>query len=110
MNMIDEIVVSYERSSGMREIEMPYRVYKQHYADCDTLAGSYNKQSKTITVLMPEGRMKPSGTRGKRYSYFRFTGVKDKTGKSVEVYVKAITLDNAVKQLKRDYTGINWNL
>lgn len=39
---------------------MLYRRYKQHFADCETVAGSYNKDSKTIDVLLPDGRLKPS--------------------------------------------------
>lgn len=34
-------------------VEMPYRQYKQDYADCRAKTGSYNKDSKTIIVYVP---------------------------------------------------------
>ena len=55
----------------MQEIKMKYRDYKQHYADCDNL-GDYDKSRKTITVLVPDGRMKASGVRGKSFHYYEF--------------------------------------
>ena len=53
----------------MQEIKMKYRDYKQHYADCDNL-GDYDISRKTITVLVPDGRMKASGVRGKSFHLF----------------------------------------
>ena len=48
------------------EIErMLYRRYKTSYADCETVLGSYDKATKTIEVMLPEGRKKKSGVRGK---------------------------------------------
>lgn len=35
------------------EIEMTYREYKNNYAGCKTLPNSYNKETKTIIVLVP---------------------------------------------------------
>lgn len=35
------------------EIEMLYSEYKNNYAECKTLSGSYNRQTKTIIVLVP---------------------------------------------------------
>lgn len=44
------------------EIErMLYRRYKTSYADCETVLGSYDKATKTIEVMLPEGRKKKSG-------------------------------------------------
>lgn len=40
------------------EIErMLYRRYKTSYADCETVLGSYDKATKTIEVMLPEGRL-----------------------------------------------------
>ena len=35
------------------EIEMLYSEYKNNYAECKTLSGSYDKKNKTIVVLVP---------------------------------------------------------
>jgi len=48
----------------MIQERMFYGTYKKHYADCETLPGSYDKITKSIIVLIPDGRMKKSGTRG----------------------------------------------
>ena len=78
---------------------MLYSRYKQHYADCDTVIGSYDKSNKTIEVLIPEGRMKPSGVRGKTYSYIEFKGVEKITGRLVRCTIKATCRQNAIKRL-----------
>lgn len=78
---------------------MPYRQYKQHYADCNTIPGSYDAVSKTIKVEIPEGRMKASGVRGQRFRYLHFSGVEIATGRKVSCTVKAITMENARKRL-----------
>lgn len=95
----------------MTEYRMKYSQYKKHYADCKTVPGTYDMIEKSIIVLIPEGRMKKSGVRGQRYNYYRFSGIDKKTGKKVEVTVKAITGENAIKQLLRDYDkNIEWDL
>lgn len=37
----------------IEEIEMLYSEYKNNYAECKTLPNSYNRQTKTIVVLVP---------------------------------------------------------
>ena len=95
----------------MTEYRMKYSQYKKHYADCKTVPGTYDTIEKSIIVLIPEGRMKKSGVRGQRYNYYRFSGVDQATGESVEVTIKAICGENAIKQLRRDYVDtIKWDL
>ena len=86
---------------------MLYRRYKQHYADCETVAGSYDKEHKTIKVLIPDGRMKPSGTRGHSYHYIEFTGIETATGRKVRCTIKGTCRANAIKRLPTDCT---WDL
>lgn len=43
----------------MEEIKMAYRDYKRHYANCETVRGSYDAGSKTIVVLVPASMMQP---------------------------------------------------
>ena len=42
-----------EKAAGCEEIEMSYREYKNNYAECNTKAGSYDGQKKTIIVYVP---------------------------------------------------------
>ena len=83
----------------MLEKRMFYGRYKKHYSDCETVSGSYDKETKTIIVLIPEGRMKKSGVRGQSYSYMEFNGVEKMTGRKVRITIKAICRENAIKRL-----------
>lgn len=49
-------------------MRMSYRQYKQHYSDCK--ARDYDRADGTIDVDIPYGRMKVSGTRGKKYDTY----------------------------------------
>ena len=88
---------------------MLYRRYKTSYADCETVAGTYDKINKTIQVVIPDGRMKPSGVRGQRYLYIRFDGIR-KDGKSVYAIIKAISAENAIKRLLKDNPECMWDI
>ena len=88
----------------MTEQRMQYRDYKQHYSDCETVPGSYNKDTKTIAVLIPDGRMKPSGVRGKHFHWYTFHGIENKTGRKVRITIKATEVENATKRLPVDCT------
>ena len=57
--------------------------------------------SKTMDVLVPEGRMKPSGVRGRGYSYFTGILCLGADGERVTASVKAMCWDNAVKQFNK---------
>ena len=74
--------------------EMPYRQYKQHYSDCETIAGSYDEELGTVDVIIRAGRLKNSGTRGKHFMVFKFTF---KDGKYA--CFRAVSEENAEKQM-----------
>ena len=76
---------------------MYYGQYKKHYADCETVPGSYDKQTKSIEVIIPDGRMKASGVRGKRFHGYQI-GLTDKNGKHYYCTYKAISEENAMKR------------
>lgn len=78
--------------------EMPYKQYKEHYSDCETLAYSYNKEEGTIKVIIRHGRLKPSGVRGKHYSSYGFSG----DGKHI-MYIYAISEDTAKRRLIKEF-------
>lgn len=80
---------------------MPYRQYKEHYSDCETVAGSYECDrhgNKTIKVIIREGRLKNSGVRGKRFYMFK---VEAEDGTCF--YAKAVSPENAMKQMHKEY-------
>ena len=56
--------------------EMPYKQYKEHYSDCETVAGSFHRYqdgTSYISVIIREGRLKNSGVRGEHYRGWLFT-------------------------------------
>lgn len=76
---------------------MPYRQYKEHYADCETLAGSYDGNNATVEVIIREGRLVPSGVRGKHFHTFVF--VVDGNGYSFY----AISKENAENRCRKEF-------
>lgn len=87
--------------------EMPYKQYKEHYSDCETLAGSFHRhdyEGATITVIIREGRLVPSGVRGKHYSGYEFA---DELGR--KVCYRAVSEETAKRRLLKDYPqGAAW--
>lgn len=88
--------------------EMPYRQYKEHYSDCETLSGSYYKENANskaiISVIIRDGRLKASGTRFKHYSGYEF---EDENGE--RVCYRAINEENALKRANKEYPNRKWS-
>ena len=84
--------------------KMPYRQYKEHYSDCETVVGSYllKNGNSYVDVIIPEGRLKASGTRGQRYSTYTF---KFNNGKIFNI--RAVSIGNALKQMKKHFPNLN---
>ncbi len=91
----------------MKIERMYYGKCKKHYADCETVPGSYDKGTKSIDVIIPDGRMKPSGTRGQSFHWMEFQGVENGTGRKVRITIKATCRENAVKRLP---TNCTWDI
>lgn len=82
---------------------MPYRQYKEHYSDCETVAGSFQRQKNrpcTIEVIVREGRLKNSGVRGEHYSGYR---LENEDGEQV-VY-RAVKEENAIRRAEKEFGG-----
>lgn len=82
---------------------MPYKQYKEHYSDCETVAGSFARNPKsvcTIEVIVREGRLKASGVRGEHYSGYR---LQNEEGEQV-VY-RAVKEENAIRRAEKDFGG-----
>lgn len=86
---------------------MPYKQYKEHYSDCETVVDSYEDytdsfgratQRPTIDVIIREGRLKASGSRGKHYHTFIF----ENADGSSKIAFYAISEETATKQLLRN--------
>ena len=45
---------------------MPYRQYRTDYNDCETVKGSYDSNTKTIEIIVPEANM---NFRGKQWKH-----------------------------------------
>lgn len=94
--------------------EMPYKQYKEHYSDCETVIGSFNRhedargipqRDPTIKVIIRAGRLKPNGVRGKRFYWFTF---ENESGRKSAYY--AVSEETARKQLTKQYPdGENWD-
>lgn len=79
--------------------KMPYKQYKEHYNDCETVVGSFEKTryGSTIQVIVRRGRLVPSGVRGEHYSGYEFT-VDGKT-----ICYRAVSEDNAERRCRKDF-------
>ena len=80
--------------------KMPYRQYKEHYADCETVAGSFTEgvNHPTIEVIIRAGRLVPSGTRGKHYHSYVF----EIDGEGHSAYY-AVSKENAERRCRKDF-------
>lgn len=78
--------------------EMPYRQYKAHYADCETVIDSYNAKYSTVQVIIRNGRLKPNGTRDEHYSGYEFTA-----NDGSKVCYRAISEETARKRLMKEH-------
>ena len=88
--------------------EMPYKQFKEHYSDCETVAGSFKRDEvcSTIEVIIREGRLIPSGVRNKHFSGYEF-----KAEDGGLVCYRAVSEENARKQLLKDYPQAqSWEL
>lgn len=90
---------------------MPYRQYKAHYSDCETIIGSYKEyvheyghryeySPATIKVIIRDGRLKASGVRGKHFSnyWIEFTL---NGGETRSESFRAVCVENAIEQARK---------
>ena len=79
--------------------------YKEHYADCELLAGSWNEQERTVGVIVREGRLKNSGVRGRQFADYLF-----KNGSRCRC-VYAVCEENAWKRIEKEFgSDEGWRL
>lgn len=95
-----EVVYCYNTLPDGERHRMKYSQFKRHYADCTPVPGTYDKDLKTIEVIVPEGRMKPSGVRGESFHGYEMF-MADEAGKVFRACYRAVSEANAMKQHKR---------
>ena len=86
---------------------MPYRQYKEHYSDCETVIVSFDRHEDshgichgdpTIKVIIRAGRLKNSGVRGKHFYWFKF-----EDGNGRVLCYRAVCEENARKQMTKGH-------
>lgn len=87
---------------------MLYSRYKKHYGDCKTVKDSYDEDSRTVIVQVPDGRMKPSGVRGQKFNGYYFEMEID--GKVYCITYRAVSYENALKRLLKEYNPVKFRL
>lgn len=92
---------------GDQILEMPYRQYKQHYSDCETVSGSYDDRYNTIKVIIRAGRLKNSGVRGQHFRAYQLYLVNSKGEEKYCTY-RAVSFENAVKQHLKECKKSGW--
>lgn len=115
IEMISEIKEEIEEEKAEEQIAsleegdqtwtMPYRQYKDHYRDCETVAGSYNEDDKTIKVIIRAGRMKASGTRDQHYAGYEF-----KNQHGMLATYRAVSFENALKRAQKEFPEDTWEI
>lgn len=89
--------------------EMPYSQYKQHYSDCEVLAGSFIEALRDIpariSVIIREGRLKPSGVRGQHFSGYGF-----KSADGTYAVYRAVSEENALRRCQKEFPDKEWEL
>lgn len=103
-----------EQLESIRENDMvwtmPYKQYKEHYSDCETVIDSFEapdtragRKVATISVIIREGRLKASGVRGRYFSGYEYEFTFD--GKTGCHTFRAVCEENARKQLAKEFKG-----
>lgn len=93
---------------------MPYKQYKEHYSDCETIFQSYDTHEEeanrrhqfipaTIAVIIREGRLKKSGVRGEHFSGYQ---MQNEDGQKITY--RAVNEDNALKRVQKDFPDHTW--
>lgn len=83
--------------------KMPYKQYKEHYSDCETVIDSFERVrgNAVIEVIIREGRLKASGVRGKHFKGFEITFTEN--GKPGRTCYSAVCEENALKRAEKDF-------
>ena len=83
--------------------EMPYAQYKKHYADCETVAGSFDNHEDCHGV--PQGRPTIKVIiRDERFSGYRFESADGERS----ITYRAVSEENAYKRIVKEHPETEW--
>ena len=89
---------------GDQIMTVDYKRYKDHYADCEVIKGSYRRTplgTSYVDIIVREGRLVPSGVRGKRFHNWDL----HRGGETVNY--TAVDYEHAVKRANKEL-GEGW--
>ncbi len=117
-----EIALSWEEKQSIKQEEqlssltggdfvweMPYKQYKEHYSDCETVANSFQARDirtdkpSMISVIIREGRLKNSGVRG-----MHFCGYMMENEEGRKITYRAVSEENALKRVLKEFPNHEW--
>ena len=105
-----EVNKKHEQLASIQEGDfiqrMPYRQYKEHYADCETVFGSYQSEERhcaTIEVIIRNGRLKASGVRGEHFKGYQLQSNEGNT-----ITYRAVSEENAMKRANKEFPEETW--
>lgn len=78
-------------------VRMKYSRFKKHYPDCVVVPDTYDEADATVEIVIPDGRMKPSGTRGKHFRTWKIY-----FADGTYTTAKAIDEAHAEKQIRKE--------
>lgn len=85
---------------------MPYKQYIEHYADCEVVIDSFERDmhtGSTIEVIIRNGRLKASGVRGCHFAGYRLQNSKGK-----QITYRAVCEENAIRRAEKAYPNETW--
>lgn len=86
--------------------EMPYKQYKDHYSDCETVTGSFRRSKgghSYISVIVRNGRLKASGVRGESFQGYELT---NESGEIITY--RAVCEENALRRANKEFPEHTW--
>lgn len=90
----------------MTACRMKYDQYKQHYGDCGTIVGSYDPNTKTIIVLVPDGHAEPADARGQCLSTY-WLKVGSAAGQLFEQGFVATSREDAIRRAQEWFAVVS---
>lgn len=84
-------------------MRMPYKQFKEHYSDCETVVDSFERANGKayIEIIVRSGRLVPSGVRGETFKYYRICF--NLNGKEAVTSYKAVCEENALSRCKKEF-------
>lgn len=99
-----------EQAGKCEEVEMHYSEYKNSYAECKTLPNSYNKDTKTIIVLVPVEEVGTEATEEATEEILTIEEISAQTGTPERIVTIMTTdprLDEQLKKVQAQFDSLD---